>query len=387
MGAKKPRRLTPSQRREIIRLRAQGLSSIQIAQRLGLGSRSIRAVLRPLGGVIRKEMWQAPSGRKLSLDERIQIKVSLEQGMSLNRIARQLQRAVSTVSREVKANGGPQSYWPSKAQKLADERARRPKPTKLASNPELLAYVTGHLEKLWSPEQISARLTEDFPDDPTMRISPETIYKSLYVQGRGELRRELRRCLRSGRTTRAKRNRMETRGKIPDMVNISERPPEVEDRAVPGHWEGDLLIGAGGKGAIGTLVERASRYVLLFGLPNGRSAPEVRDAMKQTIMTLPESLRRTLTWDQGKEMADHVRFALDTDIAVFFCDPHSPWQRGLNENTNGLLRQYFPKTMDLSKVTDEQLRAAADGLNTRPRQTLGWKTPAEALAGFVAMTA
>lgn len=387
MGAKKQRRLTPDQRREVIRLRAEGLSSIQIAQRLGLGSRSISAVLRPLGGVIRKEMWREPSGRKLSLDERIQIKLSLEQGMSFNQIARQLQRAVSTVSREVNTNGGPRSYWPSKAQKLSDERARRPKPTKLASNPALLDYVTDHLEKLWSPEQISAKLTQDFPDDPTMRISPETIYKSLYVQGRGELRRELRRCLRSGRTTRLKRKRMETRGIIPDMVNISERPPEAEDRAVPGHWEGDLLIGAGGKGAIGTLVERASRYVLLFRLPNGRSAPEVRDAIKRTIMTLPESLRRTLTWDQGKEMADHVRFTLDTDIAVFFCDPHSPWQRGSNENTNGLLRQYFPKTMDLSTVTDEQLKAAADGLNTRPRETLGWKTPAEVLAGFVAMTA
>ncbi len=219
-----------------------------------------------------------------------------------------------------------------------------------------------------------------------MRVSHETIYKSLYVQGRGELRRELARCLRTGRAKRVPRGRVEQRGRIPDMVMISERPAEVEDRAVPGHWEGDLLMGKDGKSAIGTLVERSTRFVMLFPLREGKSAEHVRDAMTATIQSLPATLRRTVTWDQGREMTQHGRFTVDTGVAVYFCDPHSPWQRGSNENTNGLLRQYFPKGMSLRDVTDEELQRVADGLNNRPRKTLGWRKPKEKLVEVVAST-
>ncbi len=243
------------------------------------------------------------------------------------------------------------------------------------------------LERLWSPRQISQRLRNEFSDDPSMQISHETIYQSIYVQGRGELRRELARCLRSGRAKRKPQGRLETRGAIPDMVMISDRPAEAADRAVPGHWEGDLILGANGRSAISTLVERSTRFVLLLHLPHGRSAEQVRTVMSQVIQTLPESLRRSLTWDQGKELAQHAQFTIDTGVAVYFCDPHSPWQRGSNENTNGLLRQYFPKGTDLSVHTAADLAAAADSLNGRPRQTLGWMTPSEKLAQLVASTA
>jgi transposase, IS30 family len=270
------------------------------------------------------------------------------------------------------------------AHRGAAERARRPKVTKLAANPKLWTRVVVDLQQLWSPQQIAARLRDEFGDDDTMRISHETIYKTLYVQGRGELRRELARCLRSGRARRVPRGRLEKRGRIPDMVMISDRPPEVHDRAVPGHWEGDLLMGKNGNSAIGTLVERSTRFVMLFPLRKGRSAEDVRVAMTELIQTLPGSLRRSLTWDQGREMSQHVRFRVDTGVEVYFCDPHSPWQRGSNENTNGLLRQYFPKGRDLSRFTDFELRGAADGLNGRPRETLGWRTPAEKLSEFVA---
>ena len=242
------------------------------------------------------------------------------------------------------------------------------------------------LEAWWSPEQIARRLREEFGNDASMRISHETIYRSLYVQGRGELRRELARCLRTGRAKRRHRGRVEQRGRIPDMVMISERPPEVEDRAVPGHWEGDLIMGKDNRSAIGTLVERSTRYVMLLHLPDGRSAERVRDAMTATIQTLPASLRRTLTWDQGREMGEHRQFTIDTGVEVFFCDPHSPWQRGSNENTNGLLRQYFPKGTDLSVHDAAALRAAADSLNGRPRKTLDWKNPSEKLAELIATT-
>ena len=272
------------------------------------------------------------------------------------------------------------------AHRRAAQRARRPKTTKLAANPRLCARVDADLKKLWSPGQIAARLRREFGDDHSMRISHETIYKSIYVQGRGELRRELARCLRTGRARRVAQGRLEKRGRIPAMVMISERPPEVEDRAVPGHWEGDLLVGKNGKSAIGTLVERSTRFVMLFPLRQGRTAEQVRTAMTEAIQTLPACLRRTLTWDQGKEMAEHVRFKLDTGVEVYFCDPHSPWQRGSNENTNGLLRQYFPKGVSLRGFTDSDLQAAADSLNGRPRETLEWQTPAEKLAELVAST-
>jgi IS30 family transposase len=373
-------------RREIIRLAKDGLTYEEIAARVARSRMSVWRVLFPLGGVYRPEQWWVPSPARLSLEERIEIRVGLELGVSFTVIATQLGRAPSTVSREVNANGGRACYRPIAAHRRAWAQARRPKPTKLAASPQLCTRVTADLEAWWSPKQIAQRLCAEFGDDTTMRISHETIYKSLYVQGRGELRRELARCLRTGRAQRRPRNRLERRGRIPDMVMISDRPAEVDDRAVPGHWEGDLILGKDGKSQIGTLVERATRYVMLLHLPNDRSAAAVRDAMTETIMTLPASLRRTLTWDQGKEMSEHAQFTIDTGVEVFFCDPHSPWQRGSNENTNGLLRQYFPKGTDLSVHDAATLQAAADSLNGRPRETLAWKKPSEKLAELLATT-
>lgn len=381
--AREWRRITPEKRREIIRLSASGATLEEMAQQVERSTGSVSIVVRSLGGVTRKEMWN-PGGRRLSLEERIEIKLGLEQGLSLRAIARRIDRDPATVCRELKASGGRGKYLPLKAQRRAEQRARRPKLTKLASNPVLCARVVADLQCLWSPEQIAARLRDEFGDDPTMRISHETIYKTLYVQGRGELRRELAACLRSGRARRMPRGRLEKRGRIPSMVMISERPPEVEDRAVPGHWEGDLVLGKNGKSAIGTLVERSTRFVMLFPLTEGRSAEQVRESMTKVITTLPATLRRTLTWDQGREMSQHIRFQVETGVEVYFCDPHSPWQRGSNENTNGLLRQYFPKGTDLSVHTAEDLQAVADSLNGRPRKTLGWKKPSEKLGELVA---
>jgi transposase, IS30 family len=307
--------------------------------------------------------------------------------MTMRRVSSTVSRAPSTVSREVNANGGRAHYRPVVAHRRAQSRARRPKPTKLAANLELCARVSADLERLYSPEQIAHRLRAEFADRPEMWVSHETIYTSLYVQGRGELRRELAACLRTGRAVRRPRGRQERRGTIPDMVSIVERPPEVEDRAVPGHWEGDLIMGKNGRSAIGTLVERSTRFVLLLHLPGRHTAQAVREAMAAVIVTLPASLRRSITWDQGTEMAEHAQFRIDTDVDVYFCDPHSPWQRGSNENTNGLLRQYFPKGTDLSVHTAADLQAAADSLNSRPRKTLGWMTPSEKLAELVALTA
>jgi IS30 family transposase len=250
---------------------------------------------------------------------------------------------------------------------------------KLAINPRLSRAVEDGLNQRWSPEQISKRLREEHPRDPHMQVSHETIYKSLYIQGRGALRRELAQHLRFKRTERKSKARSELRGRIPNLVEISERPPDVEDRAVPGHWEGDLIFGKGTKDAIGTLVERKTRYVMLLHLPNGHSAEQVRQVLTKKIQQLPKQLRRTLTWDRGAEMSQHAQFTIDTGVQVYFCDPHSPWQRGSNENTNGLLRQYFPKGEDISIHSPEHLDAVAAQLNGRPRQTLGWKKPCEAL--------
>ena len=382
---RKWRRISPEKRRMILKLAAAGVTGQEIAKRLDLWPNSVTYILRPLGGVIRKEIWDQGS-RRLSLQERIDIRVGLEQRLSMRCIAAKLDRSPSTVSREIHANGGRASYKPLAAHRRAELNARRPKETKLAANPRLLERVIDDLEQLWSPQQIAKRLGAEFGDDDSMRISHETIYKSLYVQGRGELRRELARCLRTGRAKRVPRGRLERRGRIPDMVMISERPPEVEDRAVPGHWEGDLLMGRNGKSAVGTLVERSTRFVMLFGLQDGKTAEQVRTAMTETIQRLPEDLRRTVTWDQGYEMAQHLRFSIDTGVEVYFCDPHSPWQRGSNENTNGLLRQYLPKGIDLSQVDDAELQRIADSLNNRPRETLGWLKPKEKLAEIVAST-
>ena len=296
---------------------------------------------------VRPDGWVPGPGR-LTLADREEITLGLHAGESFTVIAARLGKAVSTVSREVAANGGRGGYRAWRAHQRAREQARRPKTPKLAC-PQLAAQVTGWLERMVvAAVQISRRLRIEFPGDPMMWVSHETIYQALYVQGRGELRRELARCLRTGRAKRRPRGRGENTGRIKDMVMISERPAEADDRAVPGHWEGDLIIGKDCRSAVGTLVERTTRYVLLLHLPDGRDAHLVEQAMRQAITALPAELARTITWDQGIEMAYHADFTIATGIPVYFCDPHAPWQRGSNENTNGLLRQYLPKGTDLS---------------------------------------
>ena len=295
-------------------------------------------------------------------------------------MARRLGRAPSTVSREVHRNGGRQSYRAAEADVAAVRRRRRPKPGKLALSSALRAEVEARLQLHWSPKQISAWLKREYSDSPQMQISPETIYVSLYVQGRGSLRAELSKHLRTRRTYRRAKNEIRRQGPkmLPDPIMISQRPAEANDRAVPGHWEGDLLLGTPTT-AIGTLVERSTRYVMLFTLARGSRAQAVREGIAASIVKLPLSLRRSLTWDQGAEMSQHQRFTVETGVAIYFCDPGRPWQRGTNENTNGLLRQYFPKGRTLAHVTQTELDRVADELNGRPRETLAWRTPAEAL--------
>jgi IS30 family transposase len=372
------------------------------------------------------------SARYLSFVEREEIAICFARGLSVREIATRLGRPPSTVSRELRRNaatrGGYAEYRATTAQWHADRRAKRPKVAKLAAHDALRTYVQDRLAGVisasdgtvmpgpevrwigrrhgrrqdrrwatsWSPEQIANRLRVDYPDDASMRISHEAIYQALYVQGRGALRRELVACLRTGRALRVPRARSRGRGKtfvVPEIL-ISQRPADVEDRAVPGHWEGDLIVGLASS-AIGTLVERTTRFTILLHLPRleghgaprvhngpalaGHGAEAVRDAIAAAIVTLPEQLRRSLTWDQGAEMAQHARLHIVTGLRIYFCDPHSPWQRGSNENTNGLLRQYFPKGTDLSRHTRHDLDAVAAALNSRPRKTLGWKTPAEVL--------
>jgi transposase, IS30 family len=372
--------VTRGERREVAGLLAAGLSQREVAARVGRSKGAVEGVVRACGGVIRRDEWN-PSPWRLSREEREDIADGLRAGESCAAIGRLLGRSTSTVTREVNGNGGRAGYRPAAAHRRACEQARRPKPTKLAENPLLAAAVIAGLEELWSPKEIESRLRFDHPEDPTMWVSHETIYKSIYVQGRGELRRELARCLRSGRATRRPQgaSRMDRPGRIPGAVSISERPAEVEDRAVPGHWEGDLIIGARNRSAIGTLVERATRYVVLLHLPDGYGAQAVRDAMTAATRDLPAHLMRSITWDRGSEMTQHANFSVDTGIDVYFCDPRSPWQRGSNENTNGLLRQWFPKGTDLSQHSAEDLTRVAASLNNRPRQTLGWMKPSEKL--------
>jgi IS30 family transposase len=321
---------------------------------------------------------------RLTFEERIEIAHGLRNGWSLHDIAAGLSRSVSTISREVTRNGGVISYHARRAQGRWKQTRCRPKPLRLEGNGPLARQVTRRLRHRWSPEQIACRLRREHPDDPRWWVSPEAIYHSLFMQGRGGLRDELTGWLRSQHPKRKRHVTDEKRGRIPDMVSIRERPAEVADRAVPGHWEGDLIVGT--NDAIVTLVERSTRYVMLGGLPHGRSAPEVRDVLVRLIQRLPDQLRRSLTWDQGREMAQHVRFTVDSGVQVYFCDPRSPWQRGTNENTNGLLRQYFPKGEPIARYTQAQLDAVARQLNGRPRKTLGWDTPAEAYAQAVAIT-
>jgi IS30 family transposase len=377
-------RLSDEVRRKVIRLSAQGRTYREIIDEAGVSMGMVTKITKPLGGVIRPELW-SPSAARLSLDDRVNIKLWLEAGESFAQIGRRLGRATSTISREVGGRSGRDQYAPVAAHRLAGQRARRPKVTKLARCPQLCERVIADLERLWSPKQIACKLRVEFPNRPELWVSHETIYKSIYIQGRGELRRELARCLRTGRAQRRPQGRVERQGRISSMVMISERPAEAEDRAVPGHWEGDLIIGKDGKSAIATLVERSTRYVLLAKIAN-KKAETVRDALTERVSTLPEHLWRSLTWDQGREMADHQGFTIETGIAVYFCDPHSPWQRGSNENTNGLLRQYFPKGTPLGGHSQDHLDAVAAQLNGRPRETLDWQTPAERLAQLVAST-
>ncbi len=357
-----------------------------IARAVGRSQAAVRSLIAKTGGVrplVPTEWCDA----RLSLVEREEISRGIAGGESARQIAASLSRAPSTISREIAANGGRTSYRCCEAETSARRRARRPKSAKLAACPRLRRTVEAKLEKRWSPQQIADWLPEAYPDDPEMRVSHETIYMSLFVQGRGALRHELHRCLRQGQAIRRPKGKRLPTGKgiINDMVLISERPAEVEDRAVPGHWEGDLILGKGQR-AIGTLVERSTRYVMLFRLPDGHGAPAVRQALAKRIATLPTELRRSITWDQGKEMAEHLRFTVDTDVQVYFCDPKSPWQRGSNENTNGLLRQYFPKGTELSVHSQAHLNAVARELNGRPRRTLGGVSPSEAFAEAVAST-
>ncbi len=356
-----------------------------VARAMGRSKQSVSRVSAASGGV---SVWRRSRSRlALRADEREEISRGLAAGLSLRAIAGGLGRAPSTVSREVAHNGGPGGYRGWEAEARAGREAQRPKLPRLVASPRLREAVESGLERRWSPQQIARRQRLDHPEDPEMWVSYETIYQSLFVQGRGGLRRELHRALRTGRARRRpRRGPSDRHGHIQDMVLVSERPAEVEDRALPGHWEGDLIIGKNSGSAIGTLVERRTRYVMLVALPEGRDAHAVRVALTRQIQTLPASLRRSLTWDQGKEMSHHLQFSVDTGVQVYFCDPHSPWQRGSNENTNGLLRQYFPKATDLSVHPQAHLDAVADELNGRPRQTLGWLTPSEALAQCVAAT-
>jgi transposase, IS30 family len=334
--------------------------------------------LRDEAALLGRRVLHSP--HRLSFAERERISRGIAAGESGREIARGLGRAASTVCREIRAGGGRGGYRAVGAERRAQRCARRPKARKLAGCARLVAEIERGLEWGWSPQQISARLKLDFPDDRGMRISHETIYLSLYVQSRGELRRQLTASLRTGRRTRKPHGRLEKRGRIADMVNISERPAEVADRAVPGHWEGDLIVGAQNRSAVATLVERQTRFVLLAYLGTDRGTAAVTAALKDQIAGLPEQLKRSLTWDQGQELASHQRFTVDTGIKVFFCDPHSPWQRGSNENTNGLLRQYLPKGTDLAVHDQAELDRIAGLLNGRPRETLGWMKPAEKMA-------
>lgn len=379
------RRLSRADRLEIERLIWGGETFATAAAAVGCSTKSIQRFIALTGGL---KPRRQRSARRLSTSDREEISRGLVAGESLRRIAGQLGRAPSTISREVAWSGNRGKYRAWRAEEEAAERARRPKPSKLVTNVGLRREVERGLEEKWSPQQISRRLMTDYPDDPGMRVSHETIYKTLFVQARGALRKELAACLRTGRAQRRPHMRTEHAGggRLKDMVLISERPAEAADRAVPGHWEGDLIIGKGGRSAIGTLVERKSRYVVLLHLPKGRTAEHVRVALTRKVSKIPAELRRTLTWDQGKEMAEHVRFTTDTKMEVFFCDPHSPWQRGSNENTNGLLRQYFPRNSDLSLHTEAHLDAVARQLNNRPRQTLNWMKPSEVFYQTVAST-
>lgn len=411
-------------REEFLRLRAEGLTRAEARARVGADARSavdwdkgitiinrgriypdgrvVRYPERTLNGVIPERRMRAIGGsvdlnkvekvidpRYLSLIEREQINDLRRCGMSIRKIAAELDRSPSTISRELRRNTvSTRGYLPHTAHRMSVQRRERPRRPKLMACAELQSYVRARLKMKWSPQQISHRLVKDFPTRPEMRVCTETIYQAIYVHARGELKRELGRQLRRGRSARRPQKQPDVRRPrfVDPMKNISQRPAAVESRKVLGHWEGDLIIGAGGGSAIATLVERSSRYVMLSHLGRERSADVVRDSLIATVADLPASLRGTLTWDQGAEMAEHRAFSIATDIEVYFADPGSPWQRGSNENTNGLLRQYFPKGSDLAGHDREHLLTVAEELNRRPRKSLDWDTPAERLAALLDAT-
>lgn len=376
--------LTARQHEEIWDRRAAGESMRSIARSVGKAQVTVRELIARSGGV--RPLTPVRSPRYLSLAEREEISRGLARGESAREIAARPGRSPSTISREI-ARNGKGGYRACTAELRTRRRARRPKQAKLARCRRLRRAVEAKLALCWAPQQIAPWLAEEYPDDPEMRVSHETIYMSLYIQGRGALRRELHKALRTGRAIRrpSGTRQPDGRGILRDMVLISERPAEAKDRAVPGHCEGDLNFGKR-MTAIGTLVERSTRYVMLFALPDGHTADKVRKAMAKQIRRLPAELRRSLTLDQGREFAEHADFTVETGVQIYFCDPKSPWQRGSNENTNGLLRQYFPKHTDLSVHSQAQLNAVARELNGRPRQTLGWRPPSRALAEAVATT-
>lgn len=372
-----PGRLTVAEKERLAELVAAETPFSVICELIGRDRWTTRRSINYLKRKPAPEPKRSPL--RLSLAEREEISRGLAAGESMRSIARRLGRAPSTVSREIAANHGSRRYRAVTADRAALRRTCRPKPAKLALNHPLREVVEAKLELRWSPEQISGWLSVTYPDDPEMQVSHETIYLSLFVQSRGALRKELTRYLRRGQVNRRPRGHSSYngQGKLNGMVNISERPAEVDDRAVPGHWEGDLIFGKGMK-AVATLVERQSRFLIMVGLQEGHSADVVADALSAKIGELPEQLRRSLTWDQGSEMAHHAKFTVATGVPIYFCDPRSPWQRGTNENTNGLLRQYFPKRR-LLPHDQAGLDAIAAELNGRPRQTLGWKTPSQVL--------
>jgi len=373
-------RLTPEAIDQVwLRLRA-GQAAKPTARELGLCTGTVRAYLLRCGGIRSGPRRRAPG--RLSLAEREEISRGLAARQSIRAIARALGRAPSTVSREVNANGGPRRYRAARADRAAWARGARPKPCKLAGSPVLRDIVEQKLQRRWSPQQIAGWLQLTYPKSPEMQVSHESIYRTLYVQSRGALRKELTRYLRTGRVIRRPRGvRLpDGRGGRPNTLHISERPPEAEDRAVPGHWEGDLVFGKN-MSPVATLVERSTRYLMLVGLPGGNhQADAVADALAAAVTTLPEQLAKSLTWDLGHEMAQHQRFTIATGVQVYFCDPKSPWQRGSNENTNGLLRQYLPRRLDFRTLTQADFDAIAKELNERPRRTLNFTTPSQALA-------
>ena len=362
-----------------VRLRA-GQAAKPTARELGLCTGTVRAYLLRCGGIRPEPRRRAPG--RLSLVEREEISRGLAAGQTIRAIAVALGRSPSTISREVSRNGGVRRYRAARADQKAWARATRPKACKLAANPALRAIVEEKLQRRWSPQQIAGWLQLTYPKSPEMQVSHESIYRTLYVQSRGALNKELTRYLRTGRVIRRPKGvRLpDGRGGRPNTLHISERPAEVEDRAVPGHWEGDLVFGKG-MSPVATLVERSSRFLMLVALPGGNHQAEaVADALAAAITTLPNQLTKTLTWDLGHEMAQHQRFTVATGVQVYFCDPKSPWQRGSNENTNGLLRQYLPRRLDFRTLTQADLDTIAQELNERPRQTLKFKTPSQALA-------